>query len=102
MHVLTSRLTKTRKNGLLLCFKNDSFIQNGSILFFRADEQGNTPIFVGFLRLSVGLSLGLDRLVLEMKRLKAKKYEMPRPRVFLAQLGNLAKKKSLKTYLLCF
>ena len=59
MHVLTSRLTKTRKNGLLLCVKNDSFIQNGSILFFRADEQGNTPIFVGFLRLSVGLSLGL-------------------------------------------
>lgn len=47
---------------------------------------------------AIGLSLGLDRLVLEMKRLKAKKYEMPRPRVFLAQLGELAKKKSLKTF----
>ncbi len=47
---------------------------------------------------AIGLSLGLDRLVLEMKSLKAKKYEVPRPRVFLAQLGNLAKKKSLKTF----
>lgn len=47
---------------------------------------------------AIGLSLGLDRLVLEMKRLRTKKYESPRPRVFLAQLGNLAKKKSLKTF----
>ena len=47
---------------------------------------------------AIGLGLGMDRLVLEMKRLKAKKYQMPRPKVFLAQLGNLAKKKSLKTF----
>lgn len=47
---------------------------------------------------AIGLGLGMDRLVLEMKRLKAKEYQMPRPRVFLAQLGDLAKKKSLKIF----
>lgn len=47
---------------------------------------------------AIGLGLGMDRLVLEMKRLKAKDYQMPKPRVFLAQLGELAKKKSLKIF----
>jgi histidyl-tRNA synthetase len=35
---------------------------------------------------------------MEMKRIKAKSYESPKPRIFIAQLGNLAKKKSLKLF----
>ncbi len=47
---------------------------------------------------AIGFGLGLDRLVLEMKRLKAQAYQAPKPRVFLVQLGDLAKKKSLKIF----
>ncbi|EKE16098.1 MAG: hypothetical protein ACD_11C00030G0006 [uncultured bacterium] len=47
---------------------------------------------------AIGFALGLDRLVMEMKRVKAKTYIEPKPRVFLAQLGDLAKKKSLKIF----
>lgn len=47
---------------------------------------------------AIGFALGIDRLVLEMKRVKAKSYENPKPRIFIAQLGNLAKKKSLKLF----
>ncbi len=47
---------------------------------------------------AMGFGLGLDRIVLEMKRVHAKSYELPRPRVFLAQLGDLAKKKSLTIF----
>lgn len=47
---------------------------------------------------AIGFGLGMDRLVMEMKRIKAKSYEPPKPRIFIAQLGNLAKKKSLKLF----
>ncbi|MDX9913834.1 MAG: histidine--tRNA ligase [Candidatus Moranbacteria bacterium] len=47
---------------------------------------------------AIGFALGIDRLVLEMKRVKAKSYENPKPRIFIAQLGGLAKKKSLKLF----
>lgn len=47
---------------------------------------------------AIGFGLGLDRIVLEMKRMQVKPYEMPRPKVFLAQLGDLAKKKSLRLF----
>ena len=47
---------------------------------------------------AIGFALGLDRLIMEMKRIKAKSYESPKPRIFIAQLGNLAKKKSLKLF----
>jgi len=47
---------------------------------------------------AIGFGLGLDRIVAEMKRLKAKTYVEPKPKVFLAQLGDLAKKKSLKLF----
>ncbi len=47
---------------------------------------------------AIGFAFGIDRLVLEMKRVKAKRYTPPRPRVFLAQLGDLAKKKSLRMF----
>lgn len=47
---------------------------------------------------AIGFALGIDRLVLEMKRVQAKFYKAPKPRVFLAQLGELAKKKSLKLF----
>ncbi len=47
---------------------------------------------------AIGFSFGLDRLVLEMKRIGAKNYKPQVPRVYLAQLGELAKKKSLKIF----
>ncbi len=47
---------------------------------------------------AIGFGLGLDRLVAEMKRVHAKSYVGPKPRVFLAQLGDLAKKKSLRIF----
>jgi len=47
---------------------------------------------------AIGFGLGLDRIVLEMKRINAKIYKAPTPRVFLAQLGELAKKKSLNMF----
>lgn len=47
---------------------------------------------------AIGFGLGIDRLVLEMKKIGAKSYQLPQPRVFLAQLGDLAKKKSLATF----
>ena len=47
---------------------------------------------------AIGFGLGLERLVLEMKKVKAKAYSAPRPKVFIAQLGNLAKKKSLNLF----
>ncbi len=47
---------------------------------------------------AIGFGLGLDRLVMEMKRVKAKTYIEPKPKVFLAQLGELAKKKSLRLF----
>jgi histidyl-tRNA synthetase len=47
---------------------------------------------------AIGFALGMERLVLEMKKIKAKSYEPPKPRIFIAQLGNLAKKKSLNLF----
>lgn len=47
---------------------------------------------------AIGFGLGLDRIVLEMKRTQVKPYHEPKPRVFLAQLGEMAKKKSLKLF----
>lgn len=47
---------------------------------------------------AIGFGLGMDRLVAEMKRVHAKMYVEPKPRVFLAQLGDLAKKKSLNVF----
>jgi histidyl-tRNA synthetase len=47
---------------------------------------------------AIGFALGMDRLVLEMKRLNVKLYQESKPKVFLAQLGELAKKKSLRLF----
>lgn len=47
---------------------------------------------------AIGFGLGIDRIVLEMKRTQVKPYVEPKPRVFLAQLGAMAKKKSLKLF----
>ncbi len=47
---------------------------------------------------AIGFAIGMERIVEEMKRVQAKSYSPPRPKVFLAQLGNLAKKKSLKLF----
>ncbi len=47
---------------------------------------------------AVGFALGVERLIIEMKRIQAKPYKTPRPKVFLAQLGELAKKKSLRLF----
>ncbi len=47
---------------------------------------------------AIGFAFGMDRLVLEMKKSNAKPYCEPKPRVFLAQLGELAKRKSLRLF----
>lgn len=47
---------------------------------------------------AIGFALGIDRIVLEMKRTQVKPHQEPKSRVFLAQLGNMAKKKSLKLF----
>ena len=47
---------------------------------------------------AIGFGLGLDRLVLEMKRLNVKLSQESKPKIFLAQLGDLAKKKSLRVF----
>ncbi len=47
---------------------------------------------------AIGFAIGLERIIGEMKRVQAKPYKPPKPRVFLAQLGGLAKKKSLKLF----
>lgn len=47
---------------------------------------------------AIGFAIGMDRLVLEMQRVSARPYTEAKPRVFLAQLGDLAKKKSLKLF----
>ncbi len=78
---------------------------------FSIDEDGNKYALGGggrFDRLindlggehtpAIGFSFGLDRLILEMKRIGVKGYEPQVPRVYLAQLGELAKKKSLKVF----
>lgn len=47
---------------------------------------------------AIGFALGIDRIILEMKRTQVKPYQEPKARVFLAQLGEMAKKKSLKLF----
>ena len=47
---------------------------------------------------AIGFALGMDRLVIEMQRVNAKPYRDSKPRVFLEQLGDLAKRKSLKLF----
>lgn len=47
---------------------------------------------------AIGFGMGMERIILEMKRVQAKPYRPPRPKVFLAQLGALAKRKSLKMF----
>jgi histidyl-tRNA synthetase len=47
---------------------------------------------------AVGFALGMDRIVNEMKKTGAKSYKPPQPRVFLAQLGTFAKRKSLRMF----
>lgn len=59
---------------------------------------GLIELFGGEPTPAIGFAFGVDRLIMEMKRVKAKKYQAPQPRVFLAQLGELAKKKSLQLF----
>jgi histidyl-tRNA synthetase len=47
---------------------------------------------------AVGFAVGIERIILEMKKVQARPYRSPKPRVFLAQLGNMAKKKSLRLF----
>jgi histidyl-tRNA synthetase len=47
---------------------------------------------------AIGFAVGMDRLVIEMERVNARPYREPKLRIFLAQLGDLAKKKSLKLF----
>lgn len=47
---------------------------------------------------AIGFAIGLDRVVSRMKEERTKVHAEPKPRVFLAQLGELAKKKSLRLF----
>jgi histidyl-tRNA synthetase len=47
---------------------------------------------------AIGFAVGFERLIMEMRRVQAKPYRPPKPKVFLAQLGNLAKRKSLRLF----
>lgn len=47
---------------------------------------------------AIGFGMGMERIIMEMRRVQAKPYRPAKPKVFLAQLGNLAKKKSLKLF----
>ncbi|MCX6766653.1 MAG: histidine--tRNA ligase [Candidatus Moranbacteria bacterium] len=47
---------------------------------------------------AVGFAIGMDRVVNEMKKMGLKTYHPPKARVFLAQLGSFAKKKSLRMF----
>lgn len=47
---------------------------------------------------AIGFAVGIERIIAEMKRVQARAYRPMKPRVFLAQLGNLAKKKSLRLF----
>lgn len=47
---------------------------------------------------AVGFACGMDRIALEMKKQKSAVYYPPVAKVYLAQLGDLAKKKSLKIF----
>jgi histidyl-tRNA synthetase len=47
---------------------------------------------------AVGFAIGLDRIAAEMKKTGAKAYQAPKPKVFLAQLGSFAKRKSLRMF----
>jgi histidyl-tRNA synthetase len=47
---------------------------------------------------AIGFGFGLDRLVSEMHRAQVKLHQEVKPKVFLAQLGDLAKKKSLRVF----
>lgn len=47
---------------------------------------------------AIGFAVGIERLIIEMKRVQARPYKPMKPRVFLAQLGNMAKKKSLRLF----
>ncbi len=59
---------------------------------------GLIEMFGGEPTPAIGFAFGVDRLIMEMKRVKAKKFKEQQPRVFLAQLGDLGKKKSLQLF----
>ena len=59
---------------------------------------GLIKLFGGEDTPAVGFAIGMDRVVSEMKKVQARIYREPKPRVFLAQLSNYAKKKSLKIF----
>lgn len=47
---------------------------------------------------AVGFAIGLDRIINRMKEKKVKVFSRSQPLIFLAQLGDLGKKKSLKLF----
>ncbi|EKD49238.1 MAG: hypothetical protein ACD_63C00211G0002 [uncultured bacterium] len=47
---------------------------------------------------AVGVAIGVERIILEMKEKKIVPPEFPKPRVFLAQLGELAKREGFKIF----
>jgi len=79
--------------------------------FFMEDENGSQAALGGGGRYdylveklggpstpAVGFACGMDRIVNAMKNADTEPYQAPTPKVYLAQLGDVAKKKSLKIF----
>jgi histidyl-tRNA synthetase len=69
-----------------------------SALFGGGRYDGLIKLMGGENTPAIGFGAGMERIIAEMKRVQAKPYRTPKPKVFLAQLGNLAKKKSLRMF----
>jgi histidyl-tRNA synthetase len=79
--------------------KNDNS-QEGSILSLGGGGRYDTLVekMGGEATPAVGFGMGLERIVLEMQKQETKLYQEPKPKVFLVQLGEMAKKKSLTLF----
>ena len=47
---------------------------------------------------AVGVALGVERMIMEIEKQKIKIIEQKKPRIFLAQLGTLSKRKAIKLF----
>ncbi len=72
--------------------KENTFLGSGGRFDFLTKKMGGEDTS------AMGFGLDLDTIVSEMKRQETKIYTEPKPRVFLVQLGEMAKKKSLKLF----
>lgn len=82
----------------VVCKKDDA--EEGSSLSLGGGGRYDTLVekMGGEATPAVGFGLGLERIILEMQDQETKIYREPKPKVFLVQLGEMAKKKSLTLF----